>query len=247
MLFAACGQLNSDAPGGTGSSGSGSGSSYFTVKVNTAYETDDTADTNWATCTISAASTASASGANVCTASIPEGQLYYSKLKFVLETSAGQVCSRISFHPYYAIRSVAAAFVEPEGATTVDCSVAFNLRPATCFEGAAREIVTSFPANGGVYITPGTAAISRTWELTSGNAHRQAVSNDFGNLWASNNLTDRTAAIADAITGRYFVGGAANYQDYEFECLDSLEESLYLLRILVNESNGANDDIVDWN
>lgn len=238
FLLTACGSIKSDSSVGTGSSAQG----QFSVNVSTIYESLTEA-TTWKTCDVTSAS----GTASDCTATIPEGQLYFSNLKFTVTTPIGHQCSRISFHPYWAVRSVNAAFDEPETSTAVDCSGGFSSRPALCYEGAARDLVPNFPVNGGVYYVPGAGSSTQEYTFTkSANQRRIDLAGvDFGNLWTSNNLleADRGAAIDSGV--KQYAGGD-RYNDYTFSCRDVWDEPLYSLTVYVLEQNGATGTILDW-
>lgn len=212
----------------------------FKVNLSSTWETGSTTVTSLGTCTIDDDSTAGGA-VNLCTITVPEGQLYFSKLKFSL-TVADESCDLVNFRPYWYRRSDAAGFTPAGTSTPIDCDAPLlKDRPIGCFGGAARELAPSFPVNTGlIYFTESGGTVEV--ELSSGNTIRQSASEGIDNRWAANDKVDTT----DATGWDDYV--ASSTQHYEYMCRDKHYEPLYLLRIIIDEINpNASDQINGWN
>lgn len=243
------------------------GNMYF--KVETArYDTPDVKTTK-ATCQILAGDP---STTKTCTVTIPEEELYYSKFYMTFGTAAAtaSACKVIIFKPFAYLASYDAAFIAPWGrnASAVDCSrsTAGSTLGAGCYNGAAKEIVPSFPDKTFIHFFPdegveGKAAVSSPYEAGMG----------YDNTWITNNLTDRATAINlannTATSDRYIgttltttPGGLAKtgdmvYQDWGVYCMNEYYEPVYEIIIKIADQDivtGENpgdpvlDDFYDW-
>ncbi len=271
-LLASCAQVN---PGSSSSSSGGGGGggvttpSVFSVGITTSWEADPAnTPTTWATCEVTTTSGAlsGTTRLNTCSAVIPEGQLYFSKLHLNLTIAAGH-CDLINFHPYYYVRSLSAMYQSPGSAlgATTDCHEAMSSTPSVtpskeCYDGPAIDVAPSFPTNRGIYQLASTST-TVAYDIDSANTKRQARPYDTGNLWAANliSLAARAAGFADTPTpgkpGGVGVAtgnqvqrdlSAGQFVDYTFDCHDVYYEDNYDLTITVSQDNGATDNFVDW-
>jgi hypothetical protein len=190
----------------------------FKIEVQTSFE-GTTETTTWGTCTVPATATASTAASGTvypCSdITIPEIELYYSDIHFVI-TSAANTCKLISFRPYYYLKSVSNAYVNPAG-TTVDCTA--NPTPIDCYGGVGTQIIPAFPNNGGVYFLT-AAGLTQTFTGTSANTQRQQAGPYTGltNRWVANNAgaATRAAGIANELE-------PGSMLDYRVVCSDSLD------------------------
>lgn len=210
------------------------------LKVETTWETDEDnslGPTTHANCTVPDGSAAGTTVA--CTANIPEGQLYYSNIKFTMGTNSPVTCSRLVFQPYYYKASVSATFRpfwSPDA--DIDCSGATAEAGATCYNGVATEIVPEFPKFRAVYFMTEVQAES---SFTAKSGNKQSAGS---NRWTSNNLllADRGANIAIPFDGYR----ANTFVDYSVICRDKWEEPIWEIDLTINDVDSTVDHIETW-
>lgn len=247
LFLAACERLTARGTSSSGSSGSSSSddgaTGLFSVSVQLKYE--GTAATTYAeagSCTIAGGSALAST--NSCTITIPEGQLYYSDMKFVVTTGVG-TCPLVTFTPYY----YQAAGTNPwnpdwDTAANADCTVAFASLPTACFSGPAPELIATFPTLTGLYSVLGSGT-SASWEVLSSNSTDPAYSN----RRVANNLSLASRALT------FGIGGGDGYvmntmQDYTFDCQDTYLFTNRTITIVIDDddvdANGGANDVDDW-
>jgi len=228
------GLISSSASSSTTSSGT-TGNLY--LKVSTAWETTPTIFETQITCRIPEGS---ATTSATCSGTVPEGQLHYSKIRFTVGTTNSSTCRILIFKPYYYVASNAAGFVPPwDTTTTVDCSVGAP-DDAACYDGVAKEIVTSFPTYTGMYFLTAEGA-EQSYDASSANEIHHP-----SNRYTCNNKVDPTAAVANYV--------ANSMQNYVVECRDdhyNLQKQITLTfgdaDLESGETPGAGtDDFNDW-
>ncbi|MBS1961054.1 MAG: hypothetical protein JST04_02475 [Bdellovibrionales bacterium] len=212
----------------------GSGDLYLIV--SSAWETTPDSYVTQISCSVPSGS---ATGTAVtCSGKIPEGQLYFSNLKFTVGTTSSNTCHTIVFRPYYYVASTAAAYTPPGSTSAVDCSVL--PLDGSCYNGAAKEIVPSFPDYSGVYFLTSTGN-EADYTISSGNTLQQGT-----NRYTCNNKVDKTAAVAGYV--------ANTMQDYVLECRDEYYELQRKITLTIGDYDtgpaedpgGASDHFDDW-
>lgn len=218
----------------TTSSTTGTGNLYLIV--SSAWETTPTDYTTQISCSVP---TGSAVGTAVtCTGKIPEGQLYFSNLKFTVGTTTPSTCHTIIFRPYYYLASQAAGYIPPGSSSAVDCSA--SPIDSSCYNGVAKEIVPSFPDATGIYFLTSTGNES-DYDASSGNSLEMGT-----NRYTCNNKVDKTAAVAGYV--------ANTMQDYVAECRDEYFELQSKITLTIGDYDtgpaedpgGATDHFDDW-
>ncbi len=213
------------------------------VKVFTTWESTPTLNDIQFTCKIDSGSPTIIS---TCTGKIPEAQLHYSSLHFTVGTSNPSICSILTFKPYYYLGSTAGLFDPPWDSSITgavcDTVTGPNGGPtdANCYDGAAKQIVASFPTYTGMYFLSANGA-ETTYSIDSANSKHAPT-----NRWTCNNKVDKTAAVAGYI--------ANTMQDYVFECRDTHNELQKRITLtlgdedtVTGENPGAGtDDFNDW-
>jgi hypothetical protein len=210
-----------------------SGGLYF--RVSTSWEGNDTDLTVWKSCDLSGTVTG-APLTSTCSVLIPEGQLHFSKLHFIVGTTNPQTCKRLSFFPYYYKLSNGAAYTPPwyTDTTTVDCSGVTVPMPVDCYDGAAPQILsTDFNPVGGYtgryFMT--AAETEHTYTIVSANSLLKP-----NNRYSSNNKTDPTAAVANYI--------ANSMVNYTAVCYDEWDRQMYRMTIYVSDNDIDGDENV---
>lgn len=105
-----------------------------------------------------------------CGVAIPETQLFYSGLDFVITVSKNAQCGLINYQPYGYLASTDSAFTSRWQTSPLDCS-GVN-RPVGCFSGPITDI-PGFPLiSGGLYETifDKTKNHTKIWSIPSGNS-----------------------------------------------------------------------------
>lgn len=227
---------------------------YFQFK--TAWETDDTDFTTQGTCQI--ALNAAVGTTTTCNIAVPEAQLFFSKLTYVVGSADSTQCKRIIFRPYYYLGSTAAAFTPNWDATQTEVDCSTSPIPAECYNGVAAEIVTDFPSYRSMYF------LTNLGQETTFNADSANNKTKLDNTYSCNNLADPSAAAGVyAADGYSFVGGStagttnydSRYQNYIVECRDEWNELVYKITARISDedlSTGetpgvpATDHYPDW-
>lgn len=225
------------------------GAMYF--KVETARYDQPEIKTTKLTCQIFAGDPTSKN----CTLVIPEEELYYSKLFMTFGSGNATACKVINFYPFAYLASYSATFIPPWlfNAAVTDCSrpVAGDKLPAGCYNGAAKEILSTFPDKSFIHFFPSEGVEGKT-SMTS--PYQAGMRYD--NTWVANNLTDR----ATEIVGRYKgttagLGGDLIYQDWGVECMDEYYEPVYSITVTISDQDittgeqpgdAVLDDFYDW-
>jgi len=190
-------------------------------------------------------STAPAGSSMNCVVTIPEAQLYYSKVQFSIGTTDPVRCPIIHFTPYYYVRSNQAGYLPPDADETIDCS---SLAEAKCFGGSAPSLVPEFPKSNSLYFLTMVTPIT-SYTLGSGNKLRWYGPSHV-NYLVTNDLTDRATAIPGK--PKEYVGGTGNWQDHNISCSNFWGETLYNIRLIVRDEDqdeqhsGPLDDFPDW-
>lgn len=202
-----------------------------------------------ASCFIPAGTTAGGAGSAVnCTVKVPELTLHYSDIKFTIGTNSATVCSAVGFIPYYFKRSSSAVF-QPTGATAPsDCSGATTPVPTVCYSGAAKSMVTSFPTYTGLYFLPGITT-AQTYTLKSSSTLGTSLSDDVPVKNTNTNVSNGLAAVdrATLINNATIQYVASSMVDYSIGCYDQYGNSIYSLKLLLIDTDGASDYFYDWN
>jgi hypothetical protein len=208
------------------------------VKVETAYLSGGTSITQ-GTCTTDTTS-------DSCTITAPEGELFYSKTKFTVETNGD--CAVIRFRPFYYKMSDNAAFTDIT-ATALDCSNPINsLNPAGCFYGPATTL-TGFPAVTGTFTDTGnTKTLDFEYDSPS-NQDIAATACTMGNRWIANSASAGQKATGNDTTdcnGYVINVGSGDYVDYKAECVDKFSDAVADITIILNDSDGGTNDHETW-
>ena len=205
--------------------------------------------------------------------SIPEGDLYYSKLVFTAGTANPNTCSYLLFHPYYYIGSTAAGppaagfippwFRTPRALTGIECSPA--LAGKGCFNGAAVDLVPGFPSNVGfVFLTNTVNEMVATLDsafnklqnsnrYTANNAASWAGSYNDTSIDGVVSYVGDTNAQAAGYRPAAFpatpYGYSAAHQDYSVECRDKYYDLIFAVKVVLNDedtSTGASVPLNEW-
>ncbi len=208
----------------------------FKVTVGTIYETDSTNTVlPQGSCSIN---DGDSSTPKICsTISIPEGQLYYGKLRINATVTNKSKCAIFTFRPYYYQMSSSIDFkpTNSPNFTALDCSASpIN---AGCFSGPATVIAPSFPINRAIYYLPSTDPILE-WTIDSANSIRQTQNFNPGNKWTTNMLGDRGNSQTD------YIGGSM--QDWRFTCDDIFSDTQYSIILKIGDVDGVVDSHVNW-
>jgi hypothetical protein len=163
-----------------------------------------------------------------CSARVPEGQLYHSRLSFTWGTDDTATCRVMNFIPYHYQVSNTAGFIPTYkgGTTTIDCSASpIN---ADCFNGVGKSIVPNFPNNVGFFFLT-NAQTSMT--KTTSSAEEEKI---FTNRYTVNDLADQITDIPG-----HFVGGSMH--NYTVECRDEWNDLQYEIVFTLSDedSNGS--------
>lgn len=222
------------------------------LRVKTAWETAPTTWVTHGTCSIpSGTGTAGSPATATCSIAIPEAQLYFSRLSFLVGTAEPSACKIILFHPYYYLGETADATFTPfwDGTgTEIDC-MTLPL-PAACFNGPATSIVSSFPDYRSTYFLSADAS---EVDYTVDSANTQAKTD---NTYSCNNLLDPSQAqVTYTGAGFSFVGGSSAgttsydgvYSNYVVECRDEFFELIYSLSLTLEDTDSTVDHFRDWN
>lgn len=174
-----------------------------------------------------------------CNLAVPEGNLYYSKLRFTIGTDDASTCAFVSFQPYYYQASSSAGFLPNWSQTPIDCSA--NPISADCFSGAALQIAPSFPTYRGTYILP-TVESSHAYTIDSGNVKQRG-----SNRWTVNDLPIGKQAANRTPPGPGSDNYLANsYHDYVVTCRDPYYEAIYTITLYLTDINGPTEQIFTW-
>ena len=223
--------------------------SYLYVQIaKRFYDKSDTGEYSvHDTCSIDSTLTPTAN----CTVTIPEAELFFSDLKFVVGGNVA-TCPILHFVPYMYQRSNSAAYVAPGETATTDCTA--TPVPAVCYGGAApaifQKLSEEFPkftsfyhltANSSSYSYPLPAEVATQWYSAGVN---YAATNDLA-----------TGARAVTIAGpasNERVGGT--YRDYTISCEDYWGATLFQINLTIEDedidetsTDPANDEYPDWN
>ena len=208
----------------------------FKVTVGTIYETDPTNTVlPQGSCSINDGD----STPKTCsTISIPEGQLYYGKLRINATVTNKSKCAIFNFRPYYYQMSSSIDF-KPSTATSAFTALDCSASPinAGCFSGPATAIAPSFPVNRAIYYLPSANPILE-WTVDSANSIRQTQNFNPGNKWTTNMLADKGPAQTDYI--------ANSMQDWQFTCDDIFSDKQYSIILKIGDRDGTGNQHVDW-
>lgn len=251
-----------DDSGSNSSSSSSSASStvvngFIQVDVYVNWEGGTAKEQMGSSCTIPL--TAASGTVKTCTIMIPELKLYYSDLTFKVSVPDSKTCTKVAFIPYYYQKSANAAF-KPDGTTGVDCSLTMAKNSASCYGGAAPDMLStlgvSFPKFAGVYFLPSNE-FSKSYVLKSSNTRKSTATDLVAadtNVGSANNLPNR--AIASLVSSNMAGGDSVDYLtnsmvDYTFDCENKWYDSLYKIKIIIadeDDSTGGaiNDTVYDW-
>ena len=240
FLAISCGKL--DPTGNSGGSiipGDTTGASeIFKVTVGTIYETDvNNTVSPQGSCSINSSN--SPPSTKTCdTILIPEGQLYYGKLRINATVTNKSKCAIFTFQPYFYQMSNTANFT-PLAATSTFTALDCSASPinAECFSGPATAIVPSFPNSNGFYYLPSANPILE-WTIDSANSIRQTKNFDPGNKWTTNMLADQLPAQTDYI--------ADSMQDWQFTCDDIFSDTQYSIILKIGDVDGVGSNHADW-
>jgi hypothetical protein len=190
-----------------------------------------------------------------CNVTIPEGQLYYSDINFLVGTKIPAMCPVIAFYPYYHLRSMSATY-KPVDETSFDCSGSKYMETPECWGGAAPQIIPNFPKNFGWYHLPAVTTY-KTYTLPAENTTRWYGNRSKKNFGATNNLPDasRNATIAskpyvvDTTTSE--LAAFTKMHDYFVVCEDLWAHPIYTIKLnIIDEdtqnSQGTLDEVEDW-
>lgn len=236
------------------------GSAYF--KIETARYDKPEVKTIKATCQIFPGDPTS----KTCTLIIPEEELFYSKfyMTFGVDAGASVACKVINFTPFAYLGSYSGAFVPPwaYNSSAVDCNRndPGEKLSADCYNGAAKQILSSFPDKSFIHFFPdegveGKAAVSAPYEIGM----------RYDNTWVANNLTNRAVSInlanGNSVSDRYVGTVDAQrasdliYQDWKISCMDEFYEPVYEITVIISDQDitagdspgdPVLDDFYDW-
>lgn len=225
--------------------GTGTFGSVLALTVQSSWNGNEDVKTTHATCTIPLDSP---EGSYTCTAAIPEGQLYLSKLYFTIE--GYEPCEILKWYPYRYQMSASPAFTPAWSDTPINCSnPIWTLNPAGCFNGPAKSMITEFPKYVyELYLV--SQNNKKTYEL------EPAFTTLFDrgtNRYSCNTLSNRSVNLTG--TGDGYV--ANSFQDYVLSCQDKWEQPLYEIRLILsdddessgnpNPDSGTSNHRADWN
>lgn len=256
-----CGMKAETAASGSTTGGSGSSASAYKMKltVSSFWETS-TSSTATVLGTCSATTTTANVPKTTCSISVPEGQLFYSKLVFKIESDAEATCSQISFRPYYYLMSKSAGFFTPGTSTgAIDCSGVLWQTTLGCWNGPGTTILGTaalLRSAAGVYYTPTATTLSKTYEMASSPNDKYSSLNA-STRYSANDLADATVSVAtgndpyvatggDCTVGNNNPAGGQCYFDWYFECRDAYNERQYSITARIVEVDGATDSFTDW-
>jgi len=201
------------------------------LRVDSSWENDDNYVTTLGRCLVPMGSTIGTTLTPAdpgCTITVREGQLFFSKLHFIVGTTNplpmgstdATLCASVIFRPYYYLASNAAHFIPDWLAVTpaseTDCST--NPTPAACYNGPAKTILSGFPnVSGDIFHTIVTQQM--TYNVTSGHLAGQKVTK-----WVANDYAGTSAGISG--------------QDYIAECRNIYFDLLYSISVKITPSYG---------
>lgn len=194
----------------------------------------DTATTPHKTCNISSSTPVGVE--NVCDVEIPEGQLYFSSIRFELKINSKE-CAQVIWRPYFYRASNQAGFTPAwNSGSPIDCSGATTLS-ADCFNGPAKYIATNFPTYTGIYYVFGNKA--GTWNNLVPVANEKSPGNS--NRFASNNLAANKRDCNDPASGLPMGDGYVcdSMHDYQFICADEYQLQRFSFRIHIYDKNDS--------
>lgn len=191
-----------------------------------------------------------------CSVSVPELTLFHSKLDFTVGTNSASVCEKVIFYPFFYTRSLASV-PQTNSSTPLDCS---NFpAPATCYGGAAPEIVPGFPLNIGAFHLP-AENLKANYELKSIDKRRATdfafslvtTNADVANAGFSaigGDLPDVSVPGSDDIIYDFSL---AKNPDYVVACEDKWGTAIYTLTLTITDEDSTSggfvfDHIWDWN
>lgn len=192
-----------------------------------------------------------------CLTVVPEGRLYYSETHFQYSWYDSS-CKLMYFQPYYYQASSTTLF--PPWADFASTNCTLSPLASACFNGAAKEIVPSFPKNRSLVYIPdesvpsgpqsASAKVSSSFSQAPRALSNRAVANDF--MLSSDSSTRATAISSSTISfttaGDEYITGS--YVDYEFSCRDDWYDPIsYSIKLFITDqdtsASGANE-IQSW-
>ncbi|MFV8256277.1 hypothetical protein ACNQKP_00650 [Bdellovibrio bacteriovorus] len=241
---------------------------FVFLKVGTRWESAGDGDEfqNWKTCAVTPNSPSSDI---TCDVSIPEAQLYRSKVEFKVGSLNPDYCPILTFRPYYYKRSDSSPqttntgppdgsgnptpvttggyvpYGSDSGATVLSCAPGTTVKE--CFGGAAPVMIDDFPKNSGKYFLTNVQSV-RSFVLDASNQARY-YGNNLVNYMVINDLSAVNRAIPLTNDPRERV--ADKYYDYEIECTSYWGERLFGITLTISDENwdasGGFDHYLDWN
>ncbi len=216
------------------------------LAVETAWEQTPTEFTRHGICQIDRGSGATT---QTCTIRIPEGELFFSKTKFIFGTDDATTCHRVQFIPMYYQTSVNAAYLNfwESAPAAVNCAGATPAnRIPGCFWGAGPRLYSSWPTPMGKYFNT-SGGLEGSEEMDSGNS---GGLND--NVSVCNKIDDPTTSITR--------GGVDHYEanssfPYNVKCIDKYGQTQKEIFVYIGDADlstgedpgvPANDQHYDW-
>lgn len=199
-----------------------------------------------------------------CTIKVPELELHFSDIDFIVGTNSASTCTHVSFHPYYYQRSTNIAYT-PTGATAAaDCTGATLPMPTVCYSGAAKSMITGFPKYVYQYFVPGGGTLTSTYTLTSSNTLGTTLDDDLSVLYTNANVSNGLALGSRGAANSW---GYVDFdptamptiqmQDYTATCSDPYGNELYTIILYLVDSDSTStpgvspddgvDSYWDWN
>ncbi|WP_374029817.1 hypothetical protein [Bdellovibrio bacteriovorus] len=183
-----------------------------------------------------------------CSIAVPELQLYYSKVHFLIGTLKPEACSAIDFVPYYYRRSNQANFKPAGSDADIDCSAS----PADkkCYGGAGPSMIEKFPADKGTYFLPYVTS-SYDFVLESENSTRW-YGGTHVNYLVANDVADPSVAIANGPKQRVGGNDPEDWMDYYISCKNLWGETMYQINLEIKDEDqedlhtGPEDQFDDW-
>lgn len=225
---------------GGGSSGTtNSIAAALYLKVESAWDFNENPYKEQVLCTIPMNS---APVSTTCNVKIPEGELYFSKLKFTYGTGDGSQCKIYIFQPFYYRGTTTDNSYLPPWLMKPPASGFTCVADPTpdCWHGPA-TLVPDFPDYAAwIY----TTADGFEGKQTVRSAYSSGYVN---NRWTANNKTNKAAGIA----GEYV---ANSMVDWAVECRDEWYELIYKLTLTISDEDlngsedpgGPGDHFADW-
>lgn len=181
-----------------------------------------------------------------CKIKVPEGQMYHSKINFVVGTKMSDLCPMMVFKPYvYRISERDDDYIPNKETANATCATTPD--DPKCFGGSMTYFLgNDYPEYSFLFfISAGLG--SNTFTLPSENKTRWYKSNPKKNYLATNNMSYAARAADQA---GIYVGGSM--EDYQIMCVDLWYHPLYTINLILADEDTKNqdgtlDEISDWN